>query len=470
MADVDLSTLGAVIKTAYETELNTNAYTDAEKTKLSGIETSADVTDTTNVTAAGALMDSEVGSLSGIKTLTVPDSTTISTFGASLVDDLDASAARTTLGVAIGTNVQAYDAGLQSISGLTTVADRMIYTTASDTYAVATLTSFGRSLIDDASASAARTTLGLVIGTNVQAFDAGLQSIAGLTTVADRMIYTTASDTYAVATLTSFGRSLIDDASASAARTTLGLAIGTDVQAQDAGLQSIAGLTTAADTMIYTTASDTYAATPLTSFGRSLVDDADASAGRTTLGLGSLATLSAVNNGNWSGTDLAVANGGTGASDAGGARTNLYGTAVDISAVGNVGTGEDDLISEDIAANTLSSSGKGVHIRAWGTFANNGNSKTARFYVGATNVATRTAGLNYATTWEFEGLILSTGTNTQKYIIHSRATVSSGIAYDLVVSGTLSETDSSAITLKTTGDATANDDVLAEGIVITPIN
>lgn len=73
--------------------------------KLDGIEASADVTDTTNVTAAGALMDSEVTSLSGIKTLTVPDSTTISSFGASLVDDADAAAARTTLGVdAAGTD------------------------------------------------------------------------------------------------------------------------------------------------------------------------------------------------------------------------------------------------------------------------------------------------------------------------------------------------------------------------------
>tara|TARA_Y100000310_G_scaffold147940_1_gene147212 strand:- start:449 stop:3943 length:3495 start_codon:yes stop_codon:yes gene_type:complete len=50
---------GAEIKTAYEAEADTNAFTDAEQTKLSGIEAAADVTDATNVNSAGATMNTD---------------------------------------------------------------------------------------------------------------------------------------------------------------------------------------------------------------------------------------------------------------------------------------------------------------------------------------------------------------------------------------------------------------------------
>lgn len=94
--------------------------TSAERTKLNGISTSADVTDFTTVQAAGALMDSEVTNLAEVKAFDSSDYATaaqgdtadaalpassVSTFGGTLIDDADAATARTTLGVdAAGTD------------------------------------------------------------------------------------------------------------------------------------------------------------------------------------------------------------------------------------------------------------------------------------------------------------------------------------------------------------------------------
>jgi hypothetical protein len=95
---------------------------------------------------------------------------------------------------------------------------------------------------------------------------------------------------------------------ASGARTNLGLAVGTDVQAYDAALASIAGLTTASGQIIYTTASDTYATATITAAGRAILDDADASAQRTTLGLGSLSVKNTVGSGDYDSSSIVTAN------------------------------------------------------------------------------------------------------------------------------------------------------------------
>jgi len=203
---------------------------------------------------------------------------------------------------------QPLDAGLTSISGLTTAADKLIYTTASDTYAVSNLTSFGRTLVSTNDAGAARSALSLGtastqdVGTtanDVVQLDgsARLPAVDGsqltnLPTASDASettkgiieIATNAEATAATATDKALVPSNIGSIALSSFNDDL------SYQPLDAGLTSISGLTTAADKMIYTTASDTYAVTDLTTAGRALLDDADASAQRTTLGLGTAAT------------------------------------------------------------------------------------------------------------------------------------------------------------------------------------
>jgi hypothetical protein len=77
-------------------------------------------------------------------------------------------------------------------------------------------------LSDLANAGTARTNLGVVIGTHVQAYHANHAAFAGLSLVADRLPYANGAGTLALATFTSQARNLLDDATAGDMQTTLG--------------------------------------------------------------------------------------------------------------------------------------------------------------------------------------------------------------------------------------------------------
>lgn len=180
---------------------------------------------------------------------------------------------------------QPLNANLTSLSGLTLAANKMLYATGPNALALTDQTALARVLNANATASDMRSTLDLVIGADVQAFNANLQSIAALTLSADKLIYATGAGSVALTDFTSFGRSLIGAANQSSAQSTLGLVIGTNVQAQNANLQAISGLTLAANKIIYATGPGAVAQTDLTAFARTLLDDGDQAAMQTTLGL-----------------------------------------------------------------------------------------------------------------------------------------------------------------------------------------
>lgn len=192
---------------------------------------------------------------------------TFTDFAQSLLDDADAATAQATLGLVIGTNVQAWDADLDTIAGLAKTDNNFIVGNGSawtvESGATAR-TSMG------AAASGGNTDITSVYldntGLKVKDTNAshGLIIAPGSNITADRTLTLTTGDadrtldiSAGSVTISTAGAALIDDASASDQRTTLGLVIGTNVQAYDAELAALAGLTSAANTIPTFTGSGT---------------------------------------------------------------------------------------------------------------------------------------------------------------------------------------------------------------------
>lgn len=136
----------------------------------------------------------------------------------------------------------------------------------------------------------------------------------------------------------------------------------------------------------------------------------------------------------------------------------------DTTAVGNVGAGEDDLITYSVPASTLGTNGDYITFDMAGTFAANANTKRVRIKFGATTLFDTTALIFNGVDWRAEGKIIRTGATTQKAIctFSSATTLLTQIA-DYTTPG---ETLSGAITLKATGEATSNNDIVQEFLVV----
>ncbi|MGY8867391.1 MAG: hypothetical protein ACKVJK_17470 [Methylophagaceae bacterium] len=113
----------AEIRTAVEAATDSNVFTDADHSKLNAIEASADVTDATNVTAAGALMDSELTNLAAVKAINQSLVTGASpTFvGLTLTGNLDVQGTTTTIDsttIQLGDNILAVNGTGAVLGGL----------------------------------------------------------------------------------------------------------------------------------------------------------------------------------------------------------------------------------------------------------------------------------------------------------------------------------------------------------------
>ena len=153
------------VTSAIQTQLNAKqaTITGAATTIVSSDLTAsrAAISNSSGKIAVSTVTDTELGYVSGVTSAIQTQLGTKLTASNNLSDVSSTSTARTNLGLAIGTNVQAYDAELAAIAGLTSAAGKSIEFTGSGTAAVFDLTTAGKALLDDADATTQRTTLGL---------------------------------------------------------------------------------------------------------------------------------------------------------------------------------------------------------------------------------------------------------------------------------------------------------------------
>jgi hypothetical protein len=391
----------------------------------------------------------------------------------------------TDLGLVIGTNVEAYDADLLAIAGIAPSNDDVIQrkagawinrnpaqlktdlvlvkgdvglgnvdNTADASKPVSTAQAaadalnlkIASNLSDLANAGTARTNLGLVIGTDVEAHDADLTTIGGLAPTNDDVIQRKAgawinrtpaqlkTDLVLVKGDVGLGSvtndaqlklasNLSDVASASTSRTNLGVAIGSNVQAWDADLDTLAGLTATTDNFIVSVASAWASRTPAQVKTTLALNNVDNTALSTWAGTANITTLGTIGTGTWQGTVVGSTYGGTGVNNAGrtltistNSGTIAFGAASKMLTVNNsIGiSGMDSSTLNVGAGGTL---GSAAYQNTGTSGANipflNGNNTWSGTSTNSVNGAISVPGTNFTGTWITGG----TATTTKPYVL-----------------------------------------------------
>lgn len=291
------------ISTATQSALDGKQPSDAELTALAGLSSAANKIPMFNGPGSATLIDFSTSTSLGTSDTTVSSQKAVKTYIDGMVDAANALQFKGTIDCSTNPNYPAASSGhtylvsvpgkIGGASGEAVEAGDMLVCLTDSTASgnQATVGSNWNNIqknLDGALTTSA-------IGSTVQGFDAALASIAGLSTSADKGIYTTASDVYSTYNLTAGGRAMAGVAGTadtipyfSASNTAALLTTTTGGRA----LLNNSGTT---DTFPYYSATNTVSLASVTSAGRSLLDDATVGDMCTTLGLGTMATQNANN-------------------------------------------------------------------------------------------------------------------------------------------------------------------------------
>jgi len=133
--------------------------------------------------------------------------------------------------------------------------------------------------------------------------------------------------------------------------------------------------------------------------------------------------------------------------------------------VGNVGTGEDDLITYTLPANTLAAEGHSLEVEAGFSLAANANSKTLKMYLGANELLGLAGAAQNDGSYYVRIVVIRDAVNTAKVVVYGGTHGGSGTPLGNVLGNAFVQPSvdfSTALTIKGTGEATSDNDVVME--------